>query len=205
MTAADGDDGRAKAANAFRTISEVADDLDVPQHVLRFWETKFAQVKPMKRAGGRRYYRPDDVVLLQRIRDLLYSEGFTIRGVQKVLRERGVRALIDGEPAQNGNGECDGAAASVNSALETVTESQPSFLIDPAPGTVTRISEKPAESTGGEGRAPMPEQTVDPAARDAACAAPENVTGAAGLTDGARSRLEAARRRLVALRATLAE
>lgn len=206
MTVADGDDGRAKAANAFRTISEVADDLDVPQHVLRFWETKFAQVKPMKRAGGRRYYRPDDVVLLQRIRDLLYSEGFTIRGVQKVLRERGVRALIDGEPAQNGTEKCDGAAASVNSALEAVTESQPSFLIDPAPdGGLTQAAEEPAAPREAREHAPVAEQTVDPDAREAARTDSGNETGAAGLPPAARSRLEAARRRLAALRETLAE
>ena len=78
-----------KAPDAFRTISEVADDLDIPQHVLRFWETRFAQIKPMKRAGGRRYYRPADVDLLKGIRGLLYSEGYTIRGVQKILKEEG--------------------------------------------------------------------------------------------------------------------
>ena len=82
-----------KAADAFRTISEVADGLDVPQHVLRFWETRFAQVKPMKRAGGRRYYRPSDVDLLKGIRKLLYSEGYTIRGVQKILKEDGAAAV----------------------------------------------------------------------------------------------------------------
>ncbi len=76
-----------KSAAAFRTISEVSGELDVPQHVLRFWETKFAQVKPLKRGGGRRYYRPEDIELLRRIRDLLYSEGYTIKGVQRVLRE----------------------------------------------------------------------------------------------------------------------
>ncbi len=74
-----------KAATAFRTISEVADDLHVPQHVLRFWETRFPQVKPLKRGGGRRYYRPDDVVLLRRISDLLYVQGYTIKGVQRLL------------------------------------------------------------------------------------------------------------------------
>jgi len=80
-----------KSAEAFRTISEVAFELDVPQHVLRFWETRFAQVKPVKRAGGRRYYRPEDVDLLRGIRSLLYSDGLTIKGVQKILRERGYR------------------------------------------------------------------------------------------------------------------
>jgi DNA-binding transcriptional MerR regulator len=79
-----------KTAEAFRTISEVADDLDVPKHVLRFWEAKFPQVRPMKRGGGRRYYRPEDMELLRGIRHLLHAEGYTIKGVQKILREHGV-------------------------------------------------------------------------------------------------------------------
>jgi DNA-binding transcriptional MerR regulator len=78
-----------KSANAFRTISEVADELHVPQHVLRFWETKFPQVRPLKRGGGRRYYRPEDVLLLRRVADLLYTQGYTIKGVQRLLREGG--------------------------------------------------------------------------------------------------------------------
>lgn len=82
-----------KAPDAFRTISEVAEDLDVPQHVLRFWETRFTQIKPMKRSGGRRYYRPDDVNLLRGIRRLLYGEGYTIRGVQRILREHGIKSV----------------------------------------------------------------------------------------------------------------
>jgi DNA-binding transcriptional MerR regulator len=82
-----------KSADAFRTISEVADDLSLPQHVLRFWETRFPQVRPLKRAGGRRYYRPADVVLLKTIRALLYDEGYTIKGVQKLLKEQGARGL----------------------------------------------------------------------------------------------------------------
>jgi DNA-binding transcriptional MerR regulator len=82
-----------KAPDAFRTISEVAADLDIPQHVLRFWETRFAQIKPMKRSGGRRYYRPDDVDLLKGIRRLLYGEGYTIRGVQRILKEHGIKAV----------------------------------------------------------------------------------------------------------------
>lgn len=80
----------AKSSEAFRTISEVAEDLNVPKHVLRFWEIKFPQIRPMKRGGGRRYYRPEDVELLRGIQVLLYSEGFTIRGVQKILREQGM-------------------------------------------------------------------------------------------------------------------
>ena len=82
-----------KAPDAFRTISEVAQELDIPQHVLRFWETRFSQIKPMKRSGGRRYYRPDDVDLLKGIRRLLYGEGYTIRGVQRILKEHGVKSV----------------------------------------------------------------------------------------------------------------
>src|ERR1700709_1853693 len=82
-----------KAPDAFRTISEVADDLDIPQHVLRFWETRFTQIKPMKRSGGRRYYRPDDAHLRRGIRRLLYGEGYTIRGVQRILKEHGVASV----------------------------------------------------------------------------------------------------------------
>jgi DNA-binding transcriptional MerR regulator len=82
-----------KAPDAFRTISEVADELDLPQHVLRFWESRFPHIKPLKRGGGRRYYRPDDIDLLRGIRRLLYADGYTIRGVQRILREQGVRTV----------------------------------------------------------------------------------------------------------------
>jgi DNA-binding transcriptional MerR regulator len=84
-----------KAPDAFRTISEVADELDLPQHVLRFWESRFQQIRPMKRGGGRRYYRPDDVDLLRGVRHLLYGEGYTIRGVQRILREHGASFVQD--------------------------------------------------------------------------------------------------------------
>jgi len=84
-----------KSPDAFRTISEVAADLDLPQHVLRFWETRFVQIRPLKRGGGRRYYRPDDVDLLKGIRHLLYGEGYTIRGVQRILKEQGVRFVMN--------------------------------------------------------------------------------------------------------------
>jgi DNA-binding transcriptional MerR regulator len=111
-----------KSPEAFRTISEAAQELDVPQHVLRFWETRFAQVKPMKRGGGRRYYRPADVDLLKGIRVLLYGKGYTIRGVQRILREQGVAHVASigrgdvaagPEPAEeltNGAFEAEGAA-----------------------------------------------------------------------------------------------
>lgn len=98
----DSDRGSDKRAGAFRTISEVAGELDVPQHVLRFWESRFAQIKPVKRAGGRRYYRPEDVDLLRGIRRLLHGQGYTIKGAQRVLRERGVRFVH-----QIGRGEAE--------------------------------------------------------------------------------------------------
>ncbi|NQZ13281.1 MAG: MerR family transcriptional regulator [Alphaproteobacteria bacterium] len=91
-----------KAPNAFRTISEVANELEVQQHVLRFWETKFTQVKPLKRGGGRRYYRPEDVALLKRIHHLLYTEGYTIKGVQKLLKGRS-KSQVAGSQAENQN------------------------------------------------------------------------------------------------------
>ena len=83
-----------KSPEAFRTISEVSKDLSLPQHVLRFWETKFVQIKPIKRGGGRRYYRPEDVDLLKGIKNLLYNDGYTIRGVQKVIKENGSKNIL---------------------------------------------------------------------------------------------------------------
>ncbi|MDJ0948739.1 MAG: MerR family transcriptional regulator [Alphaproteobacteria bacterium] len=98
---------RVKSSAAFRTISEVAGELDLPPHVLRFWESKFSQLKPLKRGGGRRYYRPEDVDLLRRIRELLYTEGYTIKGVQKLLREGkgkiAVRTSVTGRSAKAGH------------------------------------------------------------------------------------------------------
>ena len=85
-----------KSPDAFRTIREVAESMDLPQHVLRFWETRFPQIKPLKRGGGRRYYRPDDVELLRAIKHLLYGEGYTIKGVQKLIKEQGARAVAAG-------------------------------------------------------------------------------------------------------------
>ena len=99
-----------KSAAAFRTISEVGSDLDVPSHVLRFWESKFAQVRPLKRGGGRRYYRPEDVELLRQIRRLLYDDGYTIKGVQKLLRDGGLRP--------------GGTMSSVPAAAETLSVTQ---------------------------------------------------------------------------------
>ncbi len=112
---------RKKSASAFRTISEVASDLDVQQHVLRFWETKFSQIRPLKRGGGRRYYRPEDVELLQSIRHLLYTEGYTIKGVQKMLREQGKKTVSK--------------AASVANAAARSSQSSTSFVAAPSPAT----------------------------------------------------------------------
>ena len=106
-----------KSAAAFRTITEVAGDLDLPQHVLRFWETKFPQVRPLKRGGGRRYYRPEDVALLRRIRRLLYDDGYTIRGVQKLLRQGGGRSE---EPAAPDEAAAPSPAGGRRQHLESV-------------------------------------------------------------------------------------
>ena len=107
-----------KAPNAFRTISEVADELHIPQHVLRFWETRFPQVKPLKRGGGRRYYRPDDIALLRRISDLLYIQGYTIKGVQRLLREGGGKLSDDIPPAPADEQEAAEAERAVGLAVE---------------------------------------------------------------------------------------
>lgn len=105
-----------KSDSAFRTISEVANVLSIPQHVLRFWESKFNQIKPMKRGGGRRYYRPEDIGLLRSIRDLLYHDGYTIKGVQRLLRESGAKSLVE----------------------DRATASAPSFPIEAASSTDTQ-------------------------------------------------------------------
>jgi DNA-binding transcriptional MerR regulator len=113
----------AKSAAAFRTISEVASDLDVPQHVLRFWESKFSQVKPLKRGGGRRYYRPEDVDLLRRIRDLLYVQGYTIKGVQRLLRDGGLKGAAGAEETSSASSEeRDDGKAELRAILKELTE-----------------------------------------------------------------------------------
>jgi DNA-binding transcriptional MerR regulator len=106
-----------KGPEAYRTIREVADSMDLPQHVLRFWETRFPQIRPLKRAGGRRYYRPDDIERLRLIRRLLYDEGYTIKGVQKLFKEQGVQALSNAAQAHAGaSAEPGGAAESAKGA-----------------------------------------------------------------------------------------
>lgn len=126
-----------KSPEAFRTISEVADALDVPPHVLRFWETRFTQVKPVKRGGGRRYYRPEDVRLLRGIRGLLYDDGMTIKGVQKILREKGIRHVI---------------------GLGTLadSEAEPATVAAPEPAAVAEPAAKPAARKPAPGEKPQP-------------------------------------------------
>ena len=124
-----------KAPDAFRTISEVADDLKVPQHVLRFWESRFTQIKPMKRAGGRRYYRPDDVDLLRGIHHLLYGEGYTIRGVQRILRDQGlkfVQAVWQPDAEQPPHGRFEDDSEDVEEVAEADVEEAPRAAARPA-------------------------------------------------------------------------
>jgi DNA-binding transcriptional MerR regulator len=117
-----------KSPEAFRTISEVAEEMDLPQHVLRFWETRFPQIKPLKRGGGRRYYRPDDVDLLRAVKQLLYGEGYTIKGVQKLLREQGTALVARGLVGRE-RVEATKAAAT---AAETPAAARPAADAGPA-------------------------------------------------------------------------
>ena len=128
-----------KAPDAFRTISEVAEDLDLPQHVLRFWETRFNQIKPMKRGGGRRYYRPEDVDLLRGIRVLLYAEGFTIRGVQRVLKEKGIAYV---------------AGAGQTGSVQAVATGDAGHEPEPAPAWEEADPDGADSSEGSDVRAP---------------------------------------------------
>lgn len=136
-----------KAPNAFRTISEVADELHIPQHVLRFWETKFPQVKPLKRGGGRRYYRPDDIALLRRISDLLYIQGYTIKGVQRLLREGGGRLSDDIPPAT----AAERAEAEAEAERPVRTAQEPQLPgIPPPPAPVQRAAPRPRSEPDAE-------------------------------------------------------
>ena len=114
-----------KSPEAFRTISEVAEEMDLPQHVLRFWETRFPQIKPLKRGGGRRYYRPDDVELLRAVKQLLYGEGYTIKGVQKLLREQGASAVAHGASREAGEPKKSAAGQSAAVARPAAVDAAP--------------------------------------------------------------------------------
>jgi DNA-binding transcriptional MerR regulator len=140
-----------KSPDAFRTISEVAEDLDLPQHVLRFWETRFNQIKPMKRGGGRRYYRPQDVELIKGIRHMLYDQGYTIKGVQRLLRENGNQFLI-------AIGTGDMAAVEAITQRRQAETAEPATDIDTARGpddeiVVGQARAKPSRRFFGLGRA----------------------------------------------------
>src|SRR5689334_13323725 len=117
-----------KAPDAFRTISEVADELDIPQHVLRFWESRFPQIKPMKRAGGRRYYRPEDVDLLRGIKHLLYAEGYTIRGAQGILRDKGQKFVQTVWQTGAADGDAEPAQGSFEDVGEGASDETPRSL-----------------------------------------------------------------------------
>jgi DNA-binding transcriptional MerR regulator len=158
--------GRAKAKkapSAFRTISEVADELHIPQHVLRFWETKFPQVKPLKRGGGRRYYRPDDITLLRRVSDLLYIQGYTIKGVQRLLREGGGK-LSDNIPPPSPE-DRDAEEPTPSSTVQAVQPEAPPAALPlfdmllPKPGTMPppSASAPPAPRTASRTAKPDPE------------------------------------------------
>ncbi len=123
-----------KSPDAFRTISEAANELDLPQHVLRFWETRFSHIKPLKRGGGRRYYRPEDVDLLKGIQHLLYSEGYTIKGVQRILKEQGVHAVMGAV-----NGEGIRPASADDGLKEAVSVGQVSSQASPAQGNRAKL------------------------------------------------------------------
>ena len=169
------DGGRSKpkkAPNAFRTISEVADELHIPQHVLRFWETKFPQVKPLKRGGGRRYYRPDDITLLRRVSDLLYIQGYTIKGVQRLLREGGGRLSDDIPPAppeEQGEDESEASAAHAYAPELPM----PGLTRAPVPGAAS-VARRPAAPLTGRGDV----QRSDGARRGGDAQAAENAEAA---------------------------
>jgi len=146
-----------KSPDAFRTISEVADDLDVPQHVLRFWESKFHQIKPLKRGGGRRYYRPGDVDLLRGIKQLLYGDGYTIKGVQKILREQGVayvQAIWTGQDAAGETAEqSEPEQPKPEQQVETRIEpSAPAPEASPPPSEAGIEKPEPASTAKGLGK-----------------------------------------------------
>jgi DNA-binding transcriptional MerR regulator len=156
-----------KAPDAFRTISEVAEEVNVPQHVLRFWESRFAQIRPLKRGGGRRYYRPDDVDLLRGVRHLLYGEGYTIRGVQRILREEGVSFVQNvwcagvQPPSRDAEEERaeDGSAAEGGGARQP---EEPSFFgllpMPPAGGAAHEAAPARREPTLTPPASPVPER-----------------------------------------------
>jgi len=137
-------DAPKKAGGAFRTISEVADELGVQQHVLRFWETKFNQIRPMKRGGGRRYYRPEDVALLQHIHSLLYGEGYTIKGVQKLLKGQSKGAIAAAQTAEKAQVAANNVAPITSAAARqpaAQTEAMPQVMVEALEGMLADLKE----------------------------------------------------------------
>ena len=126
-----------KSPDAFRTISEAADELDLPQHVLRFWETRFAPIKPLKRGGGRRYYRPEDVLLLKGIRHLLYDQGFTIKGVQRILKDKGLRHVV-----------AIGQGGATDASIHLADDDESEFVLPPPSGN-SPLTEDDREALAG--------------------------------------------------------
>jgi len=178
-----------KAPDAFRTISEVAEEINVPQHVLRFWESRFTQIRPLKRGGGRRYYRPDDVNLLRGVRHLLYGEGYTIRGVQRILREEGLGFVQEvwrggAQPPPAGDEHDAERAADAEEYSETTEKEEPSFF------ALAPLREAPSDDLAGR-REPtlMPPPASAPPQRR--------------LSDGDRTKLQNALEELVACRALI--
>jgi DNA-binding transcriptional MerR regulator len=176
-----------KAPDAFRTISEVAEEIDIPQHVLRFWESRFTQIRPLKRGGGRRYYRPEDVDLLRGVRHLLYGEGYTIRGVQRILREQGLsfvqsvwRAGAEPPPPELPEDEAGDADVPTAAAIEPAEE--PSLFA------------LPIDAPSGE--APTPPARREPTFIPPAAVAP--ASGRLGADGEARRKLRTALDELVA-------
>ena len=163
----------AKSATAFRTISEVSDELDVPQHVLRFWETKFPQVRPLKRGGGRRYYRPEDVALLRKIQRLLYSEGYTIKGVQRLLKDQrhsggdaeGAEVLVEGLTAPDSGGEAPTVGEVAAEGLEDEDFTGDDFAEDDAGGEEVAgddPAEAPVPAAAAQPSQPLPPSASQP-------------------------------------------
>ena len=150
-----------KGPDAFRTISEVAEELDLPQHVLRFWETRFSQIRPMKRGGGRRYYRPDDVELLRGIRRLLYGEGYTIKGVQRILKEQGPRQVVAAghggsfDPLPSGVADDDDFYEDVPEGILVDRDSRPGRTYDSPAVTVRREPPVRGAASASERREPV--------------------------------------------------
>jgi len=145
-----------KSPDAFRTISEVADDLELPQHVLRFWETRFPQIKPMKRGGGRRYYRPEDIGLLRRISDMLYIQGYTIKGVQRLLREGGGKLAEHIPGPEEADRDSDGS--SMDHVMDMMKVAEPEL---PMPGLTPPTPPTGQSARQANARAQKAEAEVD--------------------------------------------